>query len=184
MSQNKKIAVILTVVIAISAAAVLYSLKMLVECINDIKYADDENAEVLRKHVENQILGREIKNLSFINADAYYNVAENANELYAYCENQYLEMSIDKKIIFYFCYDRSVSTPAYGESECAKSAVLAVKECVSDVIRVTPYITNTAFDGHQYVFYVSLGMGGGVIVRVAADSGKVSLLDGRNINIL
>lgn len=184
MSQYKKIAVVLTVVIVISAAAVLYSLKMLVKCINDIKYADDENVKNPLKHAENQILGREIKNLSFINADAYYNVAENTNGLYAYCENQYLEMSADKKIIYYFCYDRSVGAPVYGERECAKSAVLAVKECVSDIVRVIPYITNTAFDGHQYVYHVSLGMGGGVIVRVAADSCKVSLLDGRNINIL
>lgn len=184
MSQNKKITIVLIAVITVSAVAVFCAFEMLYKCINDIKYADEENNKSLKKYRTEQVLGKEIKNLSFINPDVYYDIAENKNMFYAYCENQYLEMSADKKAVYYFCYDRSVGAPSCGELECARSAISAVKECVSDIIRVSPYIIDSAFDGHQYVYYVSLGAHGGAIVRVSADSGKVALFDGRNINIL
>ncbi len=184
MSEFKKTAVIFCIVIGFSAAAVSCSLKELGRCIKDINSTSEENVKISENIEEKRVFGNDIGNISFLNAETCYNVAENGNCIYYFCKNQYLEVWSGSGAVRYFCYDRAVGDPAYSESECSHIARTAVKECLMGTVQASPQIANAAFDGKGYTYYVSLGDNGWAIVRVAADSGKVLLFDGRNINNL
>lgn len=72
--------------------------------------------------------------------------------------------------------------PAFGEKACSIAAVSAVKECFGNDVNFKFAVAGSAFDGKNYTFSVLCGNLGYATVKVSADSGKISMIDMRNVN--
>lgn len=182
MSLNKKAALLVIVALIIGALCSAWCLSELFNCIKDIKNTNAENTELSSNMANGPEFGKRVKSLSFWSSKTNYDVAENSKYFFYFCKNQYMQLTKTTGSVRFFYYEKSPGTPAFGEKACSIAAVSAVKECFGNDVNFKFAVAGSAFDGKNYTFSVLCGNLGYATVKVSADSGKISMIDMRNVN--